>query len=359
MSPRTKIPLGPQHPVLPEPLQLSMVMEDERIIEAVPALGYVHRGIEKSAELNDFHQNVFLLERICGICSFVHALCYCRGIEEIMGIEVPPRSRYLRVIWAELHRLHSHHLWLGLVADAFGFESLFMQIWRNREIILDILEKTTGNRIIISACTIGGVRMDITPEKIEEMKMAIDSCEKELERIYPVLLEDQTVKLRTRGKGVLTPSEAIELGAVGPVLRASGVAQDIRMTGYAAYDDLDFKPVVENTGDCYARMIVRAREARQSFGLIRKAIEKLPGGDISVKVKGNPRGKVISRVEQPRGELMVYIEANGTKHLERVRVRTPTFSNIPPLLKMLPGCEFADVPVITLSIDPCISCTER
>ena len=359
MSPKTIIPFGPQHPVLPEPIQLKLTLEDERVVEALPAIGYVHRGIEKAAEINEYPQNVFLVERICGICSFMHALCYCQGLEKLVGVEPPPRARYLRVIWSELHRLHSHHLWLGLLADAFGFESLFMQIWRNREMIMDIMEKTAGNRVIISTCAIGGVRRDISDEHLEEIKSVLDQCEKELDNIWPVILNNYTVKQRTIGKGVLSRDQALLLGAVGPVLRASGVAQDMRMTGYAAYGELGFEPVVETAGDSYARTLVRARETYQSINLIRKAIDKLPDGDIIVRVKGNPSGQTISRVEQPRGEVMYFLAGNGTRNLERMRVRTPTFANIPALVAMLPGCEFADVPVITLSIDPCISCTER
>ncbi|MCE1248886.1 MAG: nickel-dependent hydrogenase large subunit [Firmicutes bacterium] len=360
MSTRTVIPMGPQHPVFPEPLQLKLSLKDEKIVDVAPALGYVHRGIEKAAEKNDFTQNVFLVERICGICSFIHAVCYCMAIEDIMKIELPPRANYLRVIWGELHRLHSHMLWLGLLADSFGFESLFMKFWEIRERILDILEKTTGARVIISACAIGGVRRDISDEHLQEILTVIDKCEKELNGIIPVVMSDTTVKRRTVGVGVIEKEKAIHLGIVGPVLRASGIAQDARMTGYGAYKYLDFKPVVEESGDCYARAVVRAKETYQSIGLLRKAINQLPSGDILTKYKGNPgKAAAVSRVEQPRGELIYYVEGNGTKNLERVRVRTPTFSNVPALSKMLPGMELADAPVIVLSIDPCISCTER
>jgi ech hydrogenase subunit E len=359
MSPKTVIPFGPQHPVLPEPVQLKLTLQDEKVVDALPAIGYVHRGIEKAAELNEYPQNVFLVERICGICSFTHALCYCQGIEQLMNVEVPARARFLRTVWTELHRMHSHLLWLGLLADAFGFESLFMQIWRDREAVMDILEKTTGARVIISTCSIGGVRRDISDEHLEEIQKTLNQLEADMKKVVPVLLDDYTVKHRTVGKGVLTKEQVIQLGAAGPTLRASGVAQDIRMTGYAAYPEIGFEPVVETAGDSYARAKVRAREVLQSIDLVRKAIAGLPAGPISTKVTGNPQGKVVTRVEQPRGELLYYIEGNGTRNLERLRVRTPTYANIPTLLAMLPGCDFADVPVITLSIDPCLSCTDR
>ena len=146
---------------------------------------------------------------------------------------------------------------------------------------------------------------------------------------------------------------------MGPVARASGISRDMRTTGYAAYGELYLKPIVQHAGDCYARTYVRVHEMKQSVELIRQAIKQLPATPVSVPVKGTPSGEAVVRVEQPRGEVFYYIKGNGTKILERVRVRTPTFANIPALLAMLPGCELADVPVITLSIDPCISCTER
>lgn len=356
---RTIIPFGPQHPVLPEPLHLKLVMQDERIVEAIPSIGYVHRGLEKLTEVKEFTQNVFIVERICGICSVMHALAYCQGIEALMNIQVPDRARYLRVIWAEFHRIHSHLLWLGLLADAFGFESLFMQLWRNREKVMDIMEETAGGRVVISCNAIGGVRRDIPGELLVKAGVVADDIEDDLKQIEKVFMNDYTVKHRLVGVGVLTKENAYRLGTVGPMARASGIAQDLRTTGYAAYGELDFAPVVEHNGDCYARTMVRLKEVYQSVDLIRQAIAKLPEGEIAAPFKGNPKGEVVSRLEQPRGEALYYLRANGTKFLERLRVRTPTFANIPALLHMLPGSQLADVPVLILTIDPCISCTER
>ncbi|MBC8431970.1 MAG: nickel-dependent hydrogenase large subunit [Desulfobacterales bacterium] len=357
--PDTIIPFGPQHPVLPEPIHLQISVVDEVITEVVPALGYVHRGLEKLVEIRDFHQIIQVVERVCGICSMQHAMCYCQGIERMMGIDVPPRAKFLRVIWSELHRMHSHFLWLGLFADSFGFESLFMQFWRIREKIMDIQEATTGNRVIVSVNVMGGLRRDLTSEQMRRMLTELSDVAKELKRLESTLLSDYTVKKRTVGKGVISRDQAVELGLAGPTMRASGVAQDMRMLGYAAFDQLDFEPVVETDGDCWARGKVRFREVLQSIDLIRQAVDKIPGGDIRVKVKGRPEGEAVSRVEQPRGEVFYYLKANGTKQLERLRIRTPTFANIPALLVMLPGMFLSDVPVIVLSIDPCISCTER
>lgn len=359
MTRPTLIPFGPQHPVLPEPIQLRLILEDEKVVEALPAIGYCHRGIEKIAEKKDYIQNVYLIERICGICSFMHSLTYCQGIEALMNVAVPDRARYLRVIWAELHRIHSHLLILGLLADSFGFENLFMQLWRTREHVLDIMEKTAGNRVLLTTCCIGGVRRDIPPDLLKEVRATVDLVEKELEEILPALMDDYSVEKRLSGIGVLPRDKAYELGGVGPVARGSGVVMDFRTTGYAAYGELGVEPVTETDGDCRARTRVRVRELAASADLVRRAIDTIPAGPVSVPVKGNPTGEIISRMEQPRGELIYYIKANGTKNLDRFRARTPTFANLAPLLHMLGGCQLADVPVIILSIDPCISCTER
>jgi len=356
---KTIIPFGPQHPVLPEPLQLKLVMRDEKVIEAVPAIGYVHRGLEKLAEQKDFMKNIYLVERVCGICSNMHALSYCMAIEEIMGIGIPDRARFLRVIWAELHRIHSHLLWLGLLADSFGFESLFMQVWRSREKIMDIMEATAGHRIFISTNTIGGTHKDLTKEQQKDVLNTVALVWDDMKAVEKVFFNDYTVQHRLKGVGVLPKDVAYELGTVGPMARASGIIFDHRTRGYAAYGELEFEPVVETDGDSLARTKVRLREVYQSINLIREAIGKLPEGEIFTPFKGNPNGEAVIRIEQPRGEVMYYVRANGTKQLDRLRLRTPTFANLPSLLHMLPGSSLADVPVLILTIDPCISCTER
>jgi ech hydrogenase subunit E len=357
--PRTIIPFGPQHPVLPEPVHLDLVVEDEKVIEARPSIGFVHRGLEKLVEKKDYVEFVYIAERICGICSFIHGQTYCQAIETIMNVPVPPRALYLRTIWGELSRLHSHLLWLGLMADAVGFESLFMHSWRVREQVLKIVEATTGGRVIFGSCKIGGVRRDISPEALKQMLVDLKAIEKDTRDITKVFLDDSSVKDRLCGVGVLSRQDAYDLGCVGPTLRASGVSQDLRQLGYAAFKDLDFMPVSRTEGDSYARCAVRCQELFQSIDLIRQALAKIPEGEIAVKVTGNPNGEVLARTEQPRGEVAYAVKANGAKNLQRFRVRTPTFANLPAMLKLLPGCDLADVPVLVLTIDPCISCTER
>ncbi|MDR2355365.1 MAG: nickel-dependent hydrogenase large subunit [Clostridiales Family XIII bacterium] len=359
MSKRTIIPFGPQHPVLPEPVHLDLVIEDERVVEAIPSIGYIHRGLEKLVEKREFTEMVYVIERICGICSFGHGWGYCKSVEGNMGITVPDRAEFLRTLWHELSRIHSHLLWLGLLADGFGFESLFMHSWRLRETVLDLFEKTTGGRVIFSVCKLGGVRKDIDAGGLKEIAVRLADMRAELRELTDVFLEDYSVKNRLVGIGRLSRDEAAELCTVGPMARASGLRQDIRLDGHGAYGKLDFEPIVEEDGDCYARCKVRVRELFQSIDLIRQCVESMPEGELSVPVKGTPSGEFVARMEQPRGEAYYYSIGNGGKFLERMRVRTPTNMNIPAMVKTLQGCDLADVPMLILTIDPCISCTER
>lgn len=359
MSKRSIVPFGPQHPVLPEPIHFDLVLEDEKVIEAIPSIGFIHRGLEKLVEKKDFQEYVYVAERICGICSFMHGMGYCQAIEKVMNIKIPDRAEFLRTIWAELSRIHSHLLWLGLLADAFGFESLFMQCWRLREKILDIFELTTGGRVIFSVCKVGGVRKDISSECLKFIATILKEITEELKSIEKVFFEDYTVKHRLVGVGVLSKQEAHDLGAVGPMARASGIFIDSRKLGYSAYNEVNFEPITHNDGDCYSRCIVRFLEIYQAIDIINELIYKIPSSEINVKVTGNPMGEYFARLEQPRGEVIYYVKGNGTKFLDRMRVRTPTFANIPALLKTLQGCDLADVPILILTIDPCISCTER
>jgi ech hydrogenase subunit E len=359
MTKQIVIPFGPQHPVLPEPIHFDLVLEDERVVEALPTIGYVHRGLERLVEKREYPEYVYIAERTCGICSFIHGATYCQGIEQIMDIEVPERALFLRTIWSEYSRLHSHLLWLGCFGDAIGFENLFMRAWKIRESVLDVLEQTTGGRVIQGACKVGGTRKDISAEKLKQMAADLDKIQKEIEVLTTIFLQDDSVLDRLKNVGVLSKADAYHLGAVGPFARGSGVDIDLRKTGYAAYGKLDFKTVTEKDGDCYARCAVRAKELFTSIDLIKQAIKAIPEGPVDVKVTGAPNGEYFSRAEQPRGELVHYIKGNGTKFLVRSRIRTPTLTNIPALVKILQGCELADVPVIILTIDPCIGCAER
>ena len=357
MAIQSVIPFGPQHPVLPEPIHIDLVLEDEKVVEAIPSVGFVHRGLEMLAEKRDFNDYQYVVERTCGICSFGHGLAYCEALEKIFDAEVPQRAKYLRTFWFEMSRIHSHRL--GLLADAFGFDALFMQAWRMREKVLDMFEASTGGRVIFSVNKIGGVLKDMDSSMIHGFIGVFDSMEKDLRKMTNVFLKDCTVQKRLKGVGILTKDDAYRLSAAGAMARASGLEYDMRKTGYEAYGDIDFDIITSNDCDGYARCEVRIGELFQSISILRQIAQKIPEGAICNPQKGNPNGEAFVRVEQPRGETIYYAKANGTKFLDRFRLRTPTFTNIQSLIHILPGSDFADVPIQILTIDPCISCTER
>ena len=360
MSTRSVIPFGPQHPVLPEPIHLDLVMEDEKVVDAIPSIGFIHRGLEKLVEKKDFQEMVYVAERICGICSMGHGLGYVDAIEHIMDLEITDRTKYLRTILSEMSRVHSHLLWLGLLADAFGFESLYMECWRIREQVLDMFEMATGGRVIFSIMKVGGLRRDLPDKMLMEFKERFSRIEADLREAEKPFRDDPAVRERLTGIGILPPEKAELLGCAGPFLRASGIKRDIRqIKGYCAYDQIEFEPIVSNDCDSFARTDVRIREIYQAIDIIRQCIDKIPQGAVEVPVKGFPNGEYMTRIEQPRGEALYYVKASGKKNIERMRVRTPTFANIPGLVETLKGAELADVPILVLTIDPCISCTER
>lgn len=355
----TTIPFGPQHPVLPEPLHFDLTLEDEKVVDAVPQIGYIHRGLEMLVEKRDYLDYVHVAERICGICSFMHGMGYSEAVENMMGVAVPDRARWLRTFWCELERAHSHLMWLGLAADAFGFENLFMATWRAREIILDVAEETSGGRVIYGSCIVGGVTRDPDNETLLRCAKELGKVRAEVLRLAEVFIGEPTVRNRLEGVGVLTRDQAYNLGAVGPMLRASGVDYDMRRKGYEAYPELSFSTAVESAGDSMARAKVRIREIDEALRLVAEVARRIPAGPVAIPVKGIPNGEGWARVEQPRGEALYFVKANGKRNLERFRVRTPTFANVPAMVAAMTGAELADVPTIILTIDPCISCTER
>jgi Ni,Fe-hydrogenase III large subunit len=357
----TVVPFGPQHPVLAEPIQLELTLEDERVVGVVPGIGYVHRGIEAETERRTFAQDLPLLERVCGICSVAHAVAYAQAVENLAEVEVPRRARLLRAFWFELTRLHSHLLWLGLACDAIGLEAQFQSCWRIREVVLDMFTATAGNRVIIGVTALGGVRRDLPDHLQPYVRDGLAEVERQLAALAPFIVGNEAVLRRVAGVGYLSREDAVELGLVGPMARASGVRFDVRLSRYGAYDELPFEPILAQGGDALARVVVRWQEMSQSIALCREALDRLHGlrGPLAVRVPTRLRGEAVSRVEAPRGELFYYLLADGETHPTRVRVRTPTFANLPAVLRMLPGTEMSGVPLALLSIDPCLSCTER
>ncbi len=356
-----KIIVGPQHPALLEPEKFALNVEGEIVKGVEPRIGYVHRGVEKAAESRTYLQDVYLVERICGICNSCHACCFVETVEKILKTEVPPRAKYIRTIILEINRLHSHLLTLGHAGLEIGYETLFQYFWRDREPLMDITEIMTGNRVISSSMTVGGVRRDIQEADIPKIKTILADLRKKLPFYKKVYATEPSIRMRMKNVGTLNRKDALKLSVVGPVARGSGVDIDVRKDEpYEAYGEIPFKIITYDDGDTWARMNVRMDEVEESINIIEYALDHLPSGPFRVRApRVVPAGEAVNRVEAPRGELFYYVRSNGTAYPERVKVRTPTFANIPAFLNTAIGSSIADVPANFVSLDPCFSCTDR
>ena len=276
-----KIPMGPYHPALEEPYKLDLICDGETVRDAKLHIGFNFRGIEHLAETRNYIQVIALMERVCGICSNIHTLTLCQAMEQLAGQTPPPRAQYIRVVMAELERLHSHVLWAGIASKLMGFKTMFMTCFEIREKIMDVLSAISGNRVNYSMNRIGGVNRDIDdPLAILAM---IEQLEREMMRtVIPIFTTSCTARSRCAGIGILTNEKAISCGVVGPTARASGLPQDLRRAApYAAYAELDFQVPVEQAGDVRARLFVRALEIMESCQILHQALTKMPPGEIN------------------------------------------------------------------------------
>jgi membrane-bound hydrogenase subunit alpha len=358
---RVTIPIGPQHPALKEPACFDVTVEGERIVRLNAKVGYNHRGIEKACEQRSYINCLYLIERICGICSHSHATAFLQCVEEVAGLQVPRRALYIRTLIGELERIHSHLLWLGVAGHEIGFDTLLMYTWRDREVVMDLLAALTGNRVNYGINTIGGIRRDVSPEQVAEILKGVDILEERTKYYIQIATEDVMLAKRLAAVGSLSQQDAVRLGAVGPVARASNVDQDARRDDpYAAYGEMDFKVVTDNHCDVYGRALVRVGELMESCKIVRQVLKNLPEGPIAVKAPRKiPVGEAVTRYEAPRGEDVHYVRGNGTDKPERVKVRAPTLANVQAVAKMLENNYLADVPIVIAAIDPCFSCTDR
>jgi Ni,Fe-hydrogenase III large subunit len=354
------IPVGPYHPALEEPYKISLDCEGETIRDADIEVGFNFRAIEWLAERKNYVQALTLVERVCGICSNVHTLTFSRAVETLAGLEVPERASYIRVAVAEAERLHSHLLWAGVACELIGFQTLFMTCFALREQVMDVLEAISGNRVNYAMNRPGGVNRDIVdPAGVLAAARSIRAATER--QLIPVLTTDRTVRARCAGVGLLTREDALALGVVGPTARASGLGQDIRRSApYEVYDRLDFEVPVLTDGDVLARVTVRALEIVESCRIIEQAVEGMPEGPWgSEDFPRVPAGEACARIEGPRGEVFYYVASDGSDVPTRVRIRTPTFQNMPAVRPMVRGMTLADAPLIQASVDPCYSCTDR
>ncbi|MDR1695973.1 MAG: nickel-dependent hydrogenase large subunit [Endomicrobium sp.] len=361
MSKKLVIPIGPQHPALKEPASFDVTLQGEKVENILVKLGYNHRGIEKACESKPYLHDLYLIERVCGICSHSHATCFLQAVEEIAGLNIPMRAKYIRSLIGEMERIHSHLLWLGVAAHEIGFDTLLMYTWRDREIIMDLLALLTGNRVNYAVNVLGGVRKDISEEEKGQILKAMDVLEERTKYYAHVTTEEITIKKRLSKVGYLSPEDAVKMGAVGPTGRASKIKRDIRAEDkYAAYGEVDFKVVSDDNCDVYGRALVRVGELMEAYSIIRQLIKKLPDTPLKVPAPLKiPAGEAISRYEAPRGEDVHYVRANGTDKPERVKLRAPTLANVQAVSTMLKKGYLADVTIVIAAIDPCFSCTDR
>lgn len=355
------VPFGPVHPALKEPEYFKLILEGERIVEVVPRIGYAHRGIERAAQERTWIKNIYLFERICGICSFAHSLAYSQAVERLLQFEVPKRAKYIRLLVAELERIHSHLLWLGLVGYWTGFDTLFMWIWRDREHVLDLVEAITGNRVHKSYSTISGVRRDLPDNIIEPIRKEMKYLDQRAHYYKELVASEETLIARTKGIGKINSEIARELCPVGPLLRCTGIPSDVRVDDpYSAYDDVVPEVKTSSEGDIASLLALRTEEVSESTRLVLEAMEKIPQGPVKLNApRSVPKGEAMFHIEAPRGELFYFVRSPGGTVPERVKIRTPTMANLLTATSMLKGQMLADVPVVLTGMDPCFGCMDR
>ncbi len=360
----TVVPVGPYHPTLHEPAHFSVFVDGETIKGADYRGFMTHRGIEKLCQTQlTYNEIPFVAERICGICGSVHATSYSQAVEQAAGLKISRRAEYIRTIMLEIERVHSHLLWLGIAGHLIGFDTVFMQSWRVREPIMWLGERLTGNRKTYGMIVVGGVRRDITPELKEDILNVINKIEEELLVVKNAVIGDTAIHKRTKGVGRITKEETIKWSLVGPVARARGVDIDARRDNpYAAYDEMKFDVPVFDDCDVWATVLVRIIETFEAIKIIRQCLDKMPndGPVLTEYLDPLAPGKHgLTCVEAPRGEVVHYLITGKENSPERWRVRAPTYPNLQGVPLMLLNDQFADLPIIIGSIDPCFSCTDR
>ncbi|MBZ5662374.1 MAG: NADH-quinone oxidoreductase subunit D [Acidobacteriia bacterium] len=373
--------MGPQHPSTHGVLRILLELDGETVVKAVPDVGYLHTGIEKSCEAKTYSQAITLTDRLDYLAPLSNNLCYCLAVEKLLGLEVPKRAQYIRVMLTELTRIASHLVWLGSHAIDLGAMSVFLYCFREREEILNIFEMFSGQRMMTSYFRIGGVAVEPPPGWQKAVERILDLMPGRIQEYEDLLTQNRIWIARTKGVGTLRPEDAIALSVTGPMLRAAGVAYDIRKVfPYSSYDEFAFDIPTRTESDCYARYLVRVAEMRESLKIVRQAMAKIPPeGPIKADAPGivppqrekmktemealiyhfkiftegfaPPPGEAYQTVESPRGELGVFVASDGTPKPLRVHVRAPSFVNLQALPQLVVGRLIADVVACIGTID--------
>lgn len=380
--------MGPQHPSMHGLLRLVMEMEGEKVFSVLPEIGYLHTGIEKSGEFLTYPQALTLTDRADYLSNLFNNLAYSIAVEKILGLEIPQRAQYIRVLLCELNRLSSHLLAVGTLAFDLGAVTLLLYCFRERELIMDIFEMLSGVRMMTSYIMIGGLRDELPDGLTDKVKEVLKVFPEKIDEYEKMLTKNPIWLKRTKGIGAISGEDALSLGASGPVLRASGVKRDMRkLSPYSSYDHFDFDIPVGENGDVFDRYVVRVEEMRQSLRIIKQVIERLPDGPVKAdnrKIVLPPRdelgksmeavihhfliasdgfpvppGEAYAAVESPRGELGYYIVSDGTEKPYRFRIRGPSFANLMTVPAMSKGCYLSDIVAIIGSIDPVLGDVDR
>ena len=372
--------MGPQHPSTHGVLRLLIEIDGETIVRMMPDIGYLHTGIEKTTEAKFYQQVVPLTDRIDYLCPMTNNLAYCLAVEKLLGLEIPPRAQWIRVMLNELTRINSHLVWLGTHAMDIGAMTVFLYCFREREDVLRLFEMVSGQRMMTSYFRIGGLSMDLPLGFLDRLKKFADRFPGNVDEYENLLTANPIFMERTKGVAYISADDAIALGTTGPTLRASGIDTDLRRDEpYSGYENFRFKVPVRTEGDVYARYLCRVQELRESIGIVQQAIAGLPEGrykadapkvvlpdrenmktqmesliyHFKIVTEGFtvPAGEVYQAIESPRGEMGYYIVSDGTAKPYRVHMRSPSFANLQALPKMCEGRLIADVVAAIGSID--------
>lgn len=374
---------GPQHPATHTTLRLVLTLDGEKVLNAVPYIGYLHSGFEKLGEHLDFNQYVTIVDRMNYLSPLANEIAWHHTVEKLLGIELTPRCKYLRTILAELMRMHDHLLNLGTTALDLGGFTAFLYFFQQREHIYDIVELASGQRFHTSYTRVGGVLFDVNTDWINRVRKFIREFPKVYDEVDRLLTKNRIFVDRTKGIGYLSREEVINFSAVGPVARASGVERDLRRDEpYLAYADLDFDVICSRGGDCYARYLVRMQELLESLKIIEQAVENIPGGPVNIGVESDmvlpskpsvyrsiegliqhfevimpnrgydvPREQIYAATESPNGELGFYIVGNAETRAYRARTRPPSLIHFSMFPHMIRNHQLSDVVAVLGSIN--------
>ena len=380
--------MGPQHPSTHGVLRLVLEIDGETVLRVKPEIGFLHTGIEKTCEAKFYQQVVPLTDRIDYLCPLTNNLAYCLAVEKLLGLEIPPKAQWMRVLMNELTRINSHLVWLGSSAMDLGAMTVFLYCFREREDILRFFEMVSGQRMMTSYFRIGGLALEPPLGFFEKVKKFADRFPGNVDEYEGLLTGNPIFMMRTKGVAHLSAEDAIALGACGPTLRGSGVDIDLRRDApYTGYENFKFNVPVRTEGDVFARYLCRVEELRESIGMVQQALAGMPEGPIKAdapkvvlpdreKMKTQmealiyhfkiitegftvPAGEVYQAIESPRGEMGYYIVSDGTAKPYRVHMRGPSYANLQTLAKMCEGQLIADVVAAIGSIDVVLGDIDR